>query len=64
VEQQARVLKPKDIGVMLNLSTGRVYQLVRAETWGKPIQIGKSIFISRDRFEAWLNGQESGHAKQ
>ena len=55
------ILKAKDIGPLLNLSTGRIYQLIQAHTWGPPIKIGRAVYISRECFEAWLKQQEAEH---
>jgi excisionase family DNA binding protein len=56
VREQKAVLRPSDVASLLGLTTGRIYQLIRAGDL-PAVRRGRSIGIPRAAWEKWLAAQ-------
>ena len=54
-------LKPSEVGAALGLTTGRVYQLI-AKGHLPSVRLGRSLFIPKAAWEAWLRQHRLGDA--
>ena len=58
MENGKEFLKPAEVGPLLGLSTGRIYQLI-ADGVLPSVRIGGAIRIPRAAWEAWLEEQKA-----
>lgn len=54
--EDREILRPAEVGALLGLSTGRVYQLI-AEGAIPATRIGRALRIPRRAWEGWLEEQ-------
>ena len=58
VEELPLVLTPAEISGLLGISRNTAYELLHSKDF-PAFRIGKQYRVSRERFVAWLNGEEA-----
>ncbi len=59
--EQMQIYTVKDIAAILNISERSAYNFVNKTKEFKVLRIGRCLRVSKDAFDAWLNGGKAAN---